>query len=59
MLVVVRVEAVTLAGAVGAWLSAQAEVVTDIVGCAATCCRRRRGSTPTGYAVPQVRPVIA
>ena len=33
MLVVVLVEAVTLPGAVGGWLSAQAEVVADMVAC--------------------------
>ena len=57
MLVVVRVEAVTLLGAVGGWVSVQADVVTDIVACGDVLPAASSASTPTGYAVPQVRPL--
>ncbi len=58
MLVVVRVEAVTLPGAVGGWLSAQADVVADIVACGEVLPALSSALTPTEYAVPQVSPLI-
>ena len=58
MLVVVRLEAVTLFGC-GGWLRVGARaVVTDIVACGDALPAASYASTPTWYAVPHVRPLI-
>ena len=57
MLLVVRVDAMTFVGAVGAWLSGHADVVTAIVAEGDELPAASLALTPTWYAFPHERPV--
>ena len=57
MLVVVRAETMTFIGGLGGWVSAQAEVVTVTSARAEWLPPASKESTPSVYAVPQLRSV--